>query len=187
MPVMFHTLAAELVLEVLCQVLDVHLDDFEDPAAVSPFSRIDWSSAELLRVCKNWRHLGTRYLYRTVVLRRAPQVEALARTLTATPDLAAHIRWLRVEGTYRRPIEVIITAARHVEFFCMTVRACPDTPSTGLVNALSLMNPVRVALTMSPKEELFNRNHSSLVKALAKQIPRWTRLVSLRRDRDTPR
>jgi len=172
------SLAVELIYEILDYVISVPRDMFEDAGHISPFAHTKFSTARYLCVSRPWSAAGEPLLYKTVVLRRSPQAAALLRTLQARPRLGRYVRQLRIEGPYTNFITGIVRVAPGITDFCFTLRAWSDTPTTGLIQAIQLLNPLRVQLTLAPHEDLKNKSHLQLVAAVGSQIPRWTRLVS---------
>ena len=73
-------------------VLDVPDADFTNAEPTSPFALRQYSTSDILLVCKQWMRTGTPLLYRTAVIRSVAQAEALARTLHTNPDLNKLLR-----------------------------------------------------------------------------------------------
>ena len=173
------SLAVELVYEILDYVISVPTDIFEDAGPISPFAHTKTSTALYLCVSRSWAVAGEPLLYKTVVLRRSPQAAALLRTFQARPQLGRYVRRLRIEGPYSSFIVGIVRVAPGITDLCFTLRAWSDTPTTGLIQALQLLDPIRVQLTLAPRQDLKNRCHLQLVAAVGTQIALWTRLVSV--------
>jgi len=173
--VMAHKLADEVLTMILSPPLLVPDALFADTGPISPFSRATHSSSDVLLVCKRWMRFATPALYHTLILRSAPQAKALAAALKRNPAFGAHVRRLRLEGAYGANVSNIVKAAPNIVDFCFTLALYADANVKGLVDALRLLNPERVILTLW--RELKNKKSDSVLDALCKNIARWTRLV----------
>ncbi|KAH7106606.1 hypothetical protein BKA62DRAFT_826107 [Auriculariales sp. MPI-PUGE-AT-0066] len=175
---MAYKLADELLKEILSPPLLVPDDMFAHRGAVSPFSRVERSAADVLLVCKRWMRVGTPALYHTVVLRSMAQAKALASALRRCPDFGTYIRRLRVEGSYGEYIWQAVKTAPHITELCLSLTVYSDANVGGMVKSLDNLNPVHVTLTLSPEKRLHNKNQDSLVSALCRNIRGWPRLHS---------
>ena len=145
---MAHKLADEVLTMILSPPLLVPDALFADTGPISPFSRATHSSSDVLLVCKRWMRFATPALYHTLILRSAPQAKALAAALKRNPAFGAHVRRLRLEGAYGANVSNIVKAAPNIVDFCFTLALYADANVKGLVDALRLLNPERVILTL---------------------------------------
>ncbi|KAH7106602.1 hypothetical protein BKA62DRAFT_766131 [Auriculariales sp. MPI-PUGE-AT-0066] len=173
---MAHKLADELLKDILSPPLLVPDDMFANRDAVSPFSKVDRSAADVLLVCKRWMRVGTPALYHTVVLRSMAQAKALASALRRCPDFGTYIRRLRVEGSYGEYIWQAVKTAPHITELCLSLTVYSDVKVDGMVKSIAMLNPTRVILTVSPEKKIKNKNQDALIAALCKGIKKWSRM-----------
>ncbi|KAH7106601.1 hypothetical protein BKA62DRAFT_826103 [Auriculariales sp. MPI-PUGE-AT-0066] len=173
---MAHKLADELLKDILSPPLLVPDDMFANRDAVSPFSKVDRSAADVLLVCKRWMRVGTPALYHTVVLRSMAQARALASALRRCPDFGTYIRRLRVEGSYGEYIWQAVKTAPHITELCLSLTVYSDVKVDGMVKSIAMLNPTRVILTVSPEKKIKNKNQDALIAALCKGITKWSRM-----------
>ncbi|KAH7106608.1 hypothetical protein BKA62DRAFT_300420 [Auriculariales sp. MPI-PUGE-AT-0066] len=173
---MAHKLADELLKDILLLPLLVPDDMFANRDAISPFSKVDRSAADVLLVCKRWMRVGTPALYHTVVLRSMAQAKALASALRRCPDFGTYIRRLRVEGSYGEYIWQAVKTAPHITELCLSLTVYSDVNVGGMVKTIAMLNPTRVILTVSPEKKIKNKNQDALIAALCKGIKKWSRM-----------
>ncbi|KAH7106603.1 hypothetical protein BKA62DRAFT_826104 [Auriculariales sp. MPI-PUGE-AT-0066] len=173
---MAHKLADELLKDILSPPLLVPDDMFANRDAVSPFSKVDRSAADVLLVCKRWMRVGTPALYHTVVLRSMAQAKALASALRRCPDFGTYIRRLRVEGSYGEHIWQAVKTAPNITELCLSLTVYSDVKVDGMVKSIAMLNPTRVILTVSPEKKIKNKNQDALIAALCKGIKKWSQM-----------
>jgi len=171
-------LADEVLKDILASFLVVPDELFADNGAVSPFSRVTQSASDVLLICKRWMRIGTPVLFTTVVVRSMPQARALALAMTNNPEFGRHTRKLRIEGAYGGYILTAVRQMPNIRDLCMTVGINSNISINGTLDALEMMNPERVILTLAPPRTHKCLNRHILLETLAEQICTWPRLVS---------
>ena len=96
---MAHKLADETWAAILEHILEVPDDDFISCETTSgPFSRRDYSNADVLLVCKRWLRIATPLVFRTCIIRSTAQAQVLAKALKKNPEFGVLVKQLRLEG-----------------------------------------------------------------------------------------
>lgn len=167
----------ELLEAILFYVFDIPDDDFSDARDLDRFCRFEEPSHSALRVCKDWCRIGEPLLYHTVVLRSKAQVQALASTLRARPELGSFIQRLRVEGGFGTVMETILLAcAPDLAHLFLSFDLRTDDDVSGIVEALAKTNPRRLTLA-DPIPARYNAVIIRLVDKLCVCLASWSNLV----------
>ncbi|KAJ7937458.1 hypothetical protein B0H13DRAFT_2418573 [Mycena leptocephala] len=151
----------ELISEILSPAFEVHEDIFWDSAVTFPFA--SGRSVSSLLVCKAWRWVATRHLYRVVVIRSVAQARALCAGLRNNlVYLAGSSRCFGLKVPNITDI-----------FISLEIKAQDST--TGLVSGLQHINPSRLLLFKHLERD--NKYLRDLVNALIGCASKWTNLV----------
>lgn len=169
-------LAEETLRDILTLALDVPDDDFASTADVSPFALRQFSTADLLLVCKHWMRVATPLLYETVVLRSLAQSQALAKALKKNPEFAAYLKKLRIEGAFGASAGKNLSAATGLTDLCLSVDLSHKDNIRPLCQALDTVAPRRLFVVGRPRE---NGPVRALTAGLMTASTFWSSLVSL--------
>lgn len=170
-----HRLSDELLKAVFEQLLLIADDALLDTANSSPFHTGHSRSSQVLLVCKRWGRVGTPILYRTVVISRASQAQAIKTALSRRPDLGRHTTRLRLEGAFGDCLAALAPCMSGVKDFCFTLSAGEGDDISEWALALRSFNPTRAALTMA--RGFTHDTRDDLSSHVYWAIRHWTKLV----------
>ena len=162
---MVERLADETLKTILAAALEVTDDDFICAAFVSPFASRQYSTSDILLVCKRWMRVATPLLYHTVVLRTTPQAQSLVRALKKNPRFAQYFKKLRLESYCGATGGRVLGVAAHLEEICFAVEFTLREKSAHLAASLCKVAPRRVVIATYLEPDL----HDALQDVLKDQ------------------
>ena len=144
---MAHKLADETWATILEHVLDVLDDDFISCETTSgPFSRRDYSNADVLLVCKRWLRIATPLVFHTCIIRSTAQAQALAKALKKNPEFGVLIKQLRLEGCYSASVPNILKKATRLEDLAISLPATSKDNGKPMFAILDSLTPRRLII-----------------------------------------
>ncbi|KAH8829367.1 hypothetical protein DL96DRAFT_1049533 [Flagelloscypha sp. PMI_526] len=158
----------EIVKLILDPLLKVSEDEFRFKRISAPFSR-SISSSTLITISKQFLRVGTPLLYHTVVLRSAPQAQALSQALAidkSQPGLGTYIRSLRLEGCYGAYVSRIFKSSPNIANLHLAVSIPASTSVKTLVKAFTYIRVVDLVLNEGDSTVLLNKATRELFSGL---------------------
>lgn len=132
-----------------------------------------------LLVCKRWLRVATPVFYQYVRVANAKQMQKLAQTLRAHPQLGLMIRGLYLSGGYGINLYAVARHAPNIQDLFICPNMTSKDSNAGFLRALSLLKPKRlhVGCENGPSRSV---KVQQLRQALLRGVQEWTTLVSPR-------
>jgi len=170
-------LADELLREILAPPLRVSDDMFCNLDQVSPFSAVEYSASNVIRVCKRWMRIGTPALYHTVVIRSRRQASALKEALTHNKELGRFIKRFRLEHSYPYYItQDVVAAMPNIESLCIPTGVRGTDSPTDVYALLAQTKPQHLIL-VNYIHHSSNAAYRKLLSRVCDAVSKWGGLV----------
>ncbi|KAH7103109.1 hypothetical protein BKA62DRAFT_828692 [Auriculariales sp. MPI-PUGE-AT-0066] len=178
---MYSKFADETLSMIFTAALYIDEDDFLNwKTAGGPFDKRDYSTSDILLVCKQWLRVSTPLLFHSVVIRTVAQAQALAKALKLNPEFGVMVRNLRIEGACGASVRSFLGYMTALDTLCISVNIWPGQAARALplFEALEDVNPRRLALCDAFGEGRYYKGTISLHPVCVAIRDHWTNLSS---------
>lgn len=176
---MAHSLANETLHSILNIAFCIEDDHFVGRGTLNgPFANVQYSTADLLLVCKRWMRVATPLLFETVIIRSAAQAQALAKALKKNKQFGGMIKKARIEGGYGVATKNILELAPNIDSLCISLCYASSDNARPMFNVLSTLRLKRLALcNLDLESNASNAQISYAREKLRLCLSGWTYLV----------
>ncbi|KAH7099976.1 hypothetical protein BKA62DRAFT_707885 [Auriculariales sp. MPI-PUGE-AT-0066] len=146
---MTHRLADETLISILHPLLEIDDDDLisiETDPREGTFARRQYSTSDVLLVCKRWMRLCTPALFHSIVIRSSAQAQALDKATKKNPKFALYTKNLRLEGTYGVAAKNFVLRMPHIHTLGLKLTISATDNAKPMYSVLSTLNPRRLVV-----------------------------------------
>ena len=174
---MTHLLADEVLQSILAPSLKVPDSMFEDVGPISPFSKVEQSSSDVLLVCKRWMRVTTPIIYHTVIIRTTAQAAALNAALMRNPEFGRHVRRFRLERPYPAHItKAVVRTMPNIVDLCIPIGVLAANKPNDVYELLNKCQPQHLLL-VNYRPNCTNGTFNKLASKICAAAKLWTGLV----------